>query len=157
MTKKIALINSDITNTIKKYFENKDVEIIEVSEPNINADLIVFNNYSEKLPKNAINIHPSLLPAFEGENAIQEAFLSGVKVSGITIHNDEKIIAQYPVLIGIETHIDEFINDMHEVKKRLAPPVIEAIIEDRVFDFQDLFKNPCARHSGGCSNCGGCH
>jgi len=39
-----------------------------------------------------VNIHPSLLPAFPGKSAYEEAFNYGVKVSGITIHLvDEKI------------------------------------------------------------------
>jgi phosphoribosylglycinamide formyltransferase-1 len=39
-----------------------------------------------------VNIHPSLLPAFPGKNAYEDAFNYGVKVSGITIHLvDEKV------------------------------------------------------------------
>ncbi len=154
MTKKITLINSDISETIKKYFENKNVVITEqISE---DCDLIVYNDFNGQMGENSINIHPSLLPAFEGEGAIEKAFVAGVKVSGVTIYSNDRIIAQYPVLIGTMTHIDEFQKDMLDVKKRLVPPVIEAIIEDRVFDFQDLFRNSCTHKGGGCSSCGGC-
>jgi len=47
-----------------------------------------------------INVHPSLLPAFKGANAVEEAVAYGVKVYGITIHwvnadlDGGKIIAQ---------------------------------------------------------------
>ena len=47
-----------------------------------------------------INVHPSLLPAFRGAHAVEQAVEYGVKVYGITIHyvNSEldggKIIAQ---------------------------------------------------------------
>lgn len=33
-----------------------------------------------------VNIHPSLLPAFKGAHAIEEAVAYGVKVYGVTIH-----------------------------------------------------------------------
>jgi phosphoribosylglycinamide formyltransferase-1 len=33
-----------------------------------------------------VNIHPSLLPAFPGKNAYDDAFAYGVKISGITVH-----------------------------------------------------------------------
>ena len=154
MSKKIVLINSNIKDVLERYFENKDVEIIEnVSD----CDLIVYDGYYGELPDNAINVHPSLLPAFNCEDAAKEAFLAGVKVSGVTIHSKDKIIAQYPVLIGVDTHIDEFEKDLCDVKKRLLPPVIESILEDKVFDFSDLFRNPCHCSDGGCSSCGKCN
>ena len=154
MVKKVVLVNCDIEDTIKQYFYGKDVEFVSNIE---NCDLIVYDDYNGNLEDNAINIHPSLLPSFEGEKALEAAFMSGVKVSGITIHSKNKIIAQYPVLIGINTHIDEFKSDIKDVKKRLTPPVIESIIEDKVFDFLDLLKNPCSHSYGNCSSCRRCN
>jgi phosphoribosylglycinamide formyltransferase-1 len=37
-------------------------------------------------PNRILNIHPSLLPAFPGLNAQQQAFEYGVKVAGCTVH-----------------------------------------------------------------------
>ena len=147
MTKKIYLQNTEISDYIKDCFKNKDVEIIVCQDKEILR--------SAQNNEFIIRIHPSLLPAFDCENPIEQAFLSGVKVSGITILVNNKITAQYPVLIGLETHLDEFKQEIINLEKQLVPAVIEAVIEDRVFDFSDLMRKPCS-HSGGCSGCRGC-
>ena len=127
-------------------------------------DLIVLAGYMRILPPDVldlgrfVNIHPSLLPAFKGKDAIQRAFFAGVKVSGVTVHwvSDEvdggKIIAQYPVLIDNSMHFDEFEAEIHKTEHILYPIVIDKLLKDEVFDFSDLI--------GGCGSCGGygnCH
>ena len=42
--------------------------------------------FVEQFPRRILNIHPSLLPAFPGLEAQQQAFAYGVKVSGCTVH-----------------------------------------------------------------------
>lgn len=127
-------------------------------------DLIALSDYRQKLSDEIlelgrfINIHPALLPAFKGEDAIYRAFHAGVKVSGVTVHqvtsepDGGKIIAQYPVLIGNTTHFDEFEKEIHSLENILYPRVIETILDDKVFDFTNLFRG----HSCG-GNCDGCH
>ncbi len=131
-------------------------------------DLIVLAGYMRILPPEVlelgrfVNIHPSLLPAFKGKDAIKRAFLAGVKVSGVTIHwvQDEvdsgKIIAQYPVLIGNLTHLDEFEAEIHSIEHALYPIVIEKLLNDEVFDFSDLMGG--GKCGGGCCDDagGGC-
>ena len=132
-------------------------------------DLVVLAGYMKILPENVlkamgkvINIHPSLLPAFKGKDAVKKAFLAGVKVSGVTVHYVDfnidagKIIAQYPVFIDNSMHLDEFEAEIHEIEHRLYPIVIEKVLEDKVFDFQDLMKSSCSKNKegGGCGGCG---
>ncbi len=45
-----------------------------------------------------INIHPSLLPEFPGAHAYEDAFNSGVKESGITIHLVDEQVDHGPIL-----------------------------------------------------------
>jgi phosphoribosylglycinamide formyltransferase-1 len=42
--------------------------------------------FVQQFPRQILNIHPSLLPAFPGLEAQQQAFAYGVKVSGCTVH-----------------------------------------------------------------------
>jgi len=141
-------------------------------------DLVALAGYMMILPEEVlnlsrfINIHPSLLPSFKGRDAIQQAFLAGVKLSGITIHwvekgvDDGKIIAQYPVFIDNYMHLDEFEEEIHTIEHKLYPIVIEKVLDDKVFDFQDLMKSSCNNKgcgghssdskddsSGGCRGC----
>lgn len=69
-------------------------------------------SFVQEFPHRILNIHPSLLPAFPGLEAQEQAFAYGVKVSGCTVHFvDEEldhgaIIVQktVPVLDGDDEH-----------------------------------------------------
>ncbi len=58
------------------------------------VDLVVLAGYMRLLspeflagfPQRVINVHPSLLPAFPGMRAIEQALEYGVKVFGVTVH-----------------------------------------------------------------------
>lgn len=131
-------------------------------------DLVVLAGYMRILPDDVldemgkvINIHPSLLPAFKGSaNGIKDAFLAGVKVSGVSVHwvtsevDGGEIIAQYPVFITNDMHFDEFEAEMHKLEHKLYPIVIEKLLADKVFDFSDLMKSECGSSCG--NSCGGC-
>jgi phosphoribosylglycinamide formyltransferase-1 len=72
-----------------------------------------------------LNIHPSLLPAFPGLNAQEQALRHGVKISGCTVHFvDENldagpIVAQaaVPVLVGdtVETLSERILKEEHRL------------------------------------------
>jgi len=42
--------------------------------------------FVQQFPRRILNIHPSLLPAFPGLEAQEQAFVYGVKVAGCTVH-----------------------------------------------------------------------
>ncbi len=163
MSKKVAVFYAELFDDVKLYFENKDVDIVYF-DGNLSAldsagfDLIILYDSFDLIQnnENVLNVHPALLPSYKCEGAIEKIFSDGVKVSGVTVHSKDKIIAQYPILIGMETHIDDYLEEVHSISKKLLPFVIESILSDRVFDFKDLFAGSCHKNSG-CSGCGGCH
>jgi phosphoribosylglycinamide formyltransferase-1 len=76
-----------------KVREDHDREVVAALQQH-NVDLICLAGYMRLLspwfvkqfPRKILNIHPSLLPAFPGLEAQEQAFAYGVKVSGCTVH-----------------------------------------------------------------------
>jgi phosphoribosylglycinamide formyltransferase-1 len=71
------------------------------------ARLVVLAGYMELLgepflasfPNAVINVHPSLLPAFPGLAAIEQALAYGVKVFGVTVHFVDAGVDSGPVIL----------------------------------------------------------
>nr|WP_206529834.1 phosphoribosylglycinamide formyltransferase [Brevibacillus sp. SYP-B805] len=85
-----------------------------------------------------INLHPSLLPAFPGKDAIGQALAYGVKVTGVTVHfvdagmDTGPIIAQHPVRVEPADTAETLAARIHEVEHRLLVQVIQALVDQRV-------------------------
>jgi phosphoribosylglycinamide formyltransferase 1 len=68
--------------------------------------------FVQQFPRRILNIHPSLLPAFPGLEAQEQAFAYGVKVSGCTVHFEDEeldlgaiiVLKTVPVLDGDDEH-----------------------------------------------------
>jgi phosphoribosylglycinamide formyltransferase-1 len=54
-----------------------------------------------------LNIHPALLPAFKGSQAIKDAFDYGVKVTGVTVHFVDEEMDHGPIILQKEVKVDE--------------------------------------------------
>ncbi|MES1243453.1 MAG: phosphoribosylglycinamide formyltransferase [Acidobacteriota bacterium] len=50
-------------------------------------------------PRRMVNIHPSLLPAFPGVDAQEQALAHGVKVSGCTVHLVDEGLDSGPIVV----------------------------------------------------------
>lgn len=149
----IELLNVE---NIRNYFETHKFDLVIINEflPKIDSEIYCLGNF--------IKIHPSLLPAFPEDTAIQDAFTSGVKVSGITVHSlgkddNNKILAQYPILISNLMHFDDYKMAVYNLENSIVPIVIEKLLEKKLFDFQDLFNNSSKHCGGNCGGCGHCH
>ena len=85
-----------------------------------------------------VNIHPSLLPAFPGVNAVQQALDYGVKVTGCTVHHVDggvdtgKIIAQRAVAVLPSDDHASLAARMHAAEHELFVSVLQDIAAGRV-------------------------
>src|SRR5690625_4883334 len=59
---------------------------------------IIGQTLLSKFPNTIVNIHPSLLLAFPGKDAVAHALDAGVIVSGVTIHYIEEGVDSRPVI-----------------------------------------------------------
>ncbi len=79
------------------------------------ARLVVLAGYMELLgegflaafPDAVINVHPSLLPAFPGLGAIEQALAYGVKVFGVTVHFVDGGVDTGPVIVQAAVTIED--------------------------------------------------
>lgn len=89
-------------------------------------------------PNRILNIHPSLLPAFPGANAIAHALQHGVKVTGVTVHFvDEKvdhgpIIAQRAVPVLSNDDLKSLHARIQTEEHDLYPKVIRAFARGEI-------------------------
>jgi phosphoribosylglycinamide formyltransferase-1 len=86
-------LNAQVIPSKGKPREEHDREVAAALKQH-NVDLVCLAGYMRLLspwfvqqyPRKILNIHPSLLPAFPGLEAQEQAFAYGVKVSGCTVH-----------------------------------------------------------------------
>jgi phosphoribosylglycinamide formyltransferase-1 len=55
--------------------------------------------FVQQFPHQILNIHPSLLPAFPGLEAQQQAFAFGVKITGCTVHFVDEELDHGPIIV----------------------------------------------------------
>ena len=53
----------------------------------------------QQFPRRILNIHPSLLPAFPGLEAQEQAFAYGVKIAGCTVHFVDEELDHGPIVV----------------------------------------------------------
>jgi phosphoribosylglycinamide formyltransferase-1 len=86
----------------------------------------------------ALNVHPSLLPAFPGLHAQRQALAHGVKVSGATIHVVDEGVDTGPIVLQAAVPVEP--GDTEETlaarilvqEHRLYPEAIRLVAEGRV-------------------------
>jgi phosphoribosylglycinamide formyltransferase-1 len=103
------------------------------------VELVVLAGYMHLLTKpfldrfadRIVNVHPSLLPAFPGMRAIEDALEAGVETTGVTIHLVDEGLDTGAVLRQEAVPLEprETLEDrLHAVEHRLLPAVVREMI-----------------------------
>ena len=111
------------------------------------ADLVVLAGYMQLLSgafvgrfrDRIVNVHPALLPAFPGLDAIGQALAAGVETTGVTVHFVDEGVDTGPVIVAARgrrcppgrdrAELEEAI---HAVEHELYPEAIRMIAGGRV-------------------------
>jgi len=99
-------ISTQVIPSKGKPREEHDRAVVDVLREN-KVDLICLAGYMrllspwfvQQFPHKILNIHPSLLPAFPGLEAQQQAFAFGVKVTGCTVHFVDEELDHGPIIV----------------------------------------------------------
>ncbi len=100
------------------------------------------NAFLERFPRAVINVHPSLLPAFPGLRAVEQALSYGVKVFGVTVHFVDAGVDTGPVILQRAVELPGA-REPQEVLEALRPLEHELLAEAvRLFAAGALLPDP---------------
>ena len=83
--------------------------------------------FLDRFPGRIVNVHPSLLPAFPGARAIEDALAAGVETTGVTVHVVDEgldtgtVLRQEP--LAVEPR-ETLVARIHAVEHQLLPEVV---------------------------------
>ena len=105
-----------------------------------------------------VNVHPSLLPAFPGVRAIEQALEYGVQVMGVTVHFVDEGVDSGPVILQesfelpYPRDIEAIEQRVHEIEHRLLPRAVRLIAAGAVARDEPsnprIVRNPMATAEG---------
>lgn len=124
---------------IEEHINKFDIELIVLS----GYMRLLSSEFVERHFPRIINIHPSLLPAFPGQDAHSDVLKSGVRVSGCTVHvvdagmDTGPILAQrrVPVFKGDTRH--QLAKRVQVEEHRLYPEIIDLICSGHQFELEN--------------------
>jgi phosphoribosylglycinamide formyltransferase-1 len=110
------------------------------------ADLVALAGYMQLLSgefvgrfrNRIVNVHPALLPAFPGLDAIGQALAAGVEVTGVSVHFVDEGVDTGPVILQREVPVPAdrdraaLEEAIHATEHELYPEAIRMIAEGRV-------------------------
>jgi phosphoribosylglycinamide formyltransferase-1 len=105
------------------------------------VDLVVLAGFMEILGADfirrfegrVVNVHPSLLPAFQGMRAIERALEYGVRVTGVTVHfvdedvDSGPIILQQALELPYSPDLEAIEEAIHAIEHELLPRAVRLL------------------------------
>jgi phosphoribosylglycinamide formyltransferase 1 len=118
-----------------KQREEHDREVVAALQQH-KVDLVCLAGYMrllspwfvQQFPRRILNIHPSLLPAFPGLEAQEQAFAYGVKLSGCTVHFVDEELDHGPIIVQKAVPVLDT-DDEHSLAARILEQEHIAYIE----------------------------
>ena len=118
------------TEDIALLLVNYDIDFVAMAGFMTVFDEAIFTGDGGRYNGKILNSHPSLLPSFKGEKAVEDALKFGAKVTGTTIHvateimDEGLILAQEAVRIRPGDTVDTLWERIKIVERKLYPMVI---------------------------------
>ncbi|WP_210367249.1 phosphoribosylglycinamide formyltransferase [Bacillus sp. REN3] len=94
---------------------------------------VLLKAYESKI----VNIHPSLLPAFPGKDAIGQALAAGVKTTGVTIHYVDEGMDTGPIIASAAVQVEDgetresLQKKVQRIEHSLYPEVLEQLLSGK--------------------------
>jgi phosphoribosylglycinamide formyltransferase-1 len=91
---------------------------------------LLTSGFLARFPERILNVHPSLLPAFPGAKAVEEALAAGVDTTGVTVHLVDEGVDTGPVVRQVPVPVEPratLLQRIHEVEHRLLPEVVREL------------------------------
>jgi phosphoribosylglycinamide formyltransferase-1 len=91
-----------------------------------------------RFPQAVVNVHPALLPAFPGLDAVGQALAHGVKVFGVTVHFVDEGVDTGPIVLQRALELphartpEDVLEPLHAVEHELLPEAVRLIAAGRV-------------------------
>jgi phosphoribosylglycinamide formyltransferase-1 len=110
------------------------------------VDLIALAGYMELLSdefvgrfrNRIVNVHPALLPAFPGLDAVGQALEHGVQLTGVTVHFVDEGVDSGPIILQQAIEVpytrgrSQLEDEIHRVEHELLPRAIRLIADGAV-------------------------
>ena len=119
------------TEKLTAELEAADIDLIAMAGFGTILEQPIYERFAGRI----LNTHPSLLPAFPGWRAVDEALAHGVQVTGCTVHYAELEVDSGPILAQETVPVlsDDDVASLHErikaVERRLYIDTIRRLLE----------------------------